>query len=336
MPRTPRAKRSRAFLLTQNNPTEADIDKWHKACKGYASIQYLCFQLERGEADGTLHVQAFVYTHSKKAPLVVKGWFPGNPHIEIARDLSAAWEYCKKSETREPNGGPFEYGKPPGKFAKLDLITAIKNGASMTDIGENFTEELVLGGATNIEKAIQLNQQHRTTPPSIVVLYGPTASGKTKRALDLYGLKDTFIVPWPEKSSKWFWNGYQNEETIVLDEFRHQITYGKMLRLLDWTPLTVDLKGSSAKMNSKNIIITSNQKPGDWYPNVQNKTHLYRRLREWGAVYYLPSLGEMKLESMDSALTSSTEALDFSAGSNTAITDVPELEEIDHNHNYDY
>jgi len=53
-----------------------------------------------------------------------------------------------------------------------------------------------------------------------------------------------------------------------------------MLRWLDRYPVLVEIKGSSEVLKAKNIWITSNMPPEDWYPTIDEPTRaaLLRRL----------------------------------------------------------
>jgi len=107
------------------------------------------------------------------------------------------------------------------------------------------------------------------------VYYGPTATGKSRRAwheagLDAYG---------KDPRSKW-WDGYQAQTSVVIDEFRGSIDISHLLRWLDRYPLCVEVKGSSVPLCATSIWITSNLAPSMWYPDLdaQSLDAFLRRL----------------------------------------------------------
>jgi len=107
------------------------------------------------------------------------------------------------------------------------------------------------------------------------VFWGVTGSGKSRRAWDEAGMEAYSKDP----RSK-FWEGYQLEENVVIDEFRGGIDISHLLRWLDRYPVRVEIKGSSKPLNAKKIWITSNLNPEFWFPEIDQETTqaLMRRL----------------------------------------------------------
>lgn len=99
------------------------------------------------------------------------------------------------------------------------------------------------------------------------VFWGKTGTGKSRRAWDEAGLEAYSKDP----RSK-FWDGYQSEEHVVIDEFRGGIDIAHLLRWLDRYPVRVEIKGSSKPLLAKVIWITSNLRPSQWYPDVDQDT----------------------------------------------------------------
>ena len=73
-------------------------------------------------------------------------------------------------------------------------------------------------------------------PPEVIIYYGKTGTGKSASALQEW--PNAYWVPWPKKGG-WWWPFYSGEDTIILDEWRHQVSYDEILRLLDRYPFTV-------------------------------------------------------------------------------------------------
>lgn len=66
-----------------------------------------------------------------------------------------------------------------------------------------------------------------------------------------------------------FWDGYTGQETVIMNEFRGQITFSNLLRLADKWPETVKIKGAPpVPFLAKKIIITSALSPYEIYKNV--------------------------------------------------------------------
>lgn len=94
-----------------------------------------------------------------------------------------------------------------------------------------------------------------------------------------------------------YWECYQYEDVVILDEFYgSKMSYTDLLQLLDSTPLLVNVKGASAKMVSNTICFTSNQHPMYWYSEEALSKHctggydtspLKRRLDEFANIIFL-------------------------------------------------
>lgn len=109
----------------------------------------------------------------------------------------------------------------------------------------------------------------------VFVFVGPTGTGKSHRAWEEAG-----INAFPKDPRTKFWDGYQGQDHVVMDEFRGAIDISHMLRWLDKYPVIIEVKGSSTVLKAKKIWITSNLDPSGWYPDMDNQTlqALMRRL----------------------------------------------------------
>lgn len=88
-------KRARNYVFTLNNPTEEDRQILREIieteCNEYA------MQDERGEND-TLHIQGYLNFKNAKTFNAVKQILP-RAHIEVAKNIFAARNYCSKNDT---------------------------------------------------------------------------------------------------------------------------------------------------------------------------------------------------------------------------------------------
>lgn len=110
---------------------------------------------------------------------------------------------------------------------------------------------------------------------SVEVFWGPTGTGKSRRAWEEAGM-DAYCK---DPRSK-FWCGYQGEDHVIIDEFRGGIDIAHLLRWFDRYPVRVEIKGSSVPLVASKIWITSNLEPIYWYPDCDGTTRdaLMRRL----------------------------------------------------------
>lgn len=115
----------------------------------------------------------------------------------------------------------------------------------------------------------------------IHVFIGPTGTGKSHRAW-----QEASYDAFPKDPRTKFWDGYQGQEHVVMDEFRGAIDISHMLRWCDKYPVIIEVKGSSTVLKAKTIWITSNLDPSLWYPDVDAQT-LQALLRRLTVVYMI-------------------------------------------------
>lgn len=111
----------------------------------------------------------------------------------------------------------------------------------------------------------------------MLVFYGASGTGKSRRAAELCGSESTYYKP----RGKW-WDGYANQDNVIIDDFYGWLSFDEFLRIADRYPCRVEVKGGFAEFTSKRIVITSNQAPsqwwrGEWFKGEQLKA-LTRRL----------------------------------------------------------
>lgn len=113
------------------------------------------------------------------------------------------------------------------------------------------------------------------TDRRVRVYWGATGSGKSHLAW----LEAGFLAYAKDPCTKW-WDGYQSEESVIVDEFRGSIGISHVLRWFDKYPVRLETKGGVSALCAKHIWITSNLHPSRWYPSLDDETvsALIRRL----------------------------------------------------------
>jgi len=95
----------------------------------------------------------------------------------------------------------------------------------------------------------------------VTVFFGLTGTGKSFRARELSSIDGaTYYKP----HGKW-WQRYEGQENVIIDDFYGWIPYDEMLRIMDQYPHQVETKGGYKPFLAKNIYITSNLSPENWY-----------------------------------------------------------------------
>lgn len=264
------------------------------------NVKYMVYQHEKVETD---HLQGMIIFNNPRRFNGVRKFFKklvGNErtHIEpMQGSVRQAYEYCTKDESRvEP---PIEYGdKPdmkPGNRNDLHHLTRSIDKCTMEEIYYNYPS-LAARYPKYIDKlySFKLKRQAKEQYVNFIkpgpfdlpeetkqvkVYYGAPGSGKTSRVFIKHPLDDIYTLTFGDGSSNSLWfDDYQGESILLLDDFYGQIKYSLLLRILDIYPLRVQQKGSYTHVNFKKIYITSNEHPSQWYTNVDNTSALERRI----------------------------------------------------------
>lgn len=92
------------------------------------------------------------------------------------------------------------------------------------------------------------------------VHWGDTGTGKTRTALEQY--PNAYKIEGEELQ---WWDGYEGQKEIVIDEYDSQIKLPRLLNLLDGYRLRLPIKGGFTYAEWTKVIITSNVDPNEWH-----------------------------------------------------------------------
>lgn len=219
----------------------------------------------------------------------LKGIFTSKSvHLEPRKgSRDSAITYCSKDETREK--GPWEFGQRDSRARqgeRNDLSIAwkrLREGATDLQMFDELPHV-----AFKYQRGIMAARtvlsvpRKAATPPSIDIYWGDSGTGKTKKAIE--ESPDAFILTKPNGNNCVWFDGYTGQSTIIFDEFYGWVPYDLLLRICDRYPLKLQIKGGFVECSATKFIFTSNKKWEDWYPNIDDKSALERRIREFGKV----------------------------------------------------
>lgn len=264
MPRAPNYPKAIYWLLTIPH---ADFTPFLPR-----SVCFIRGQLERGAEAGYLHWQILAVFSSQQRLAHVKRIFGPTAHAEPSRS-AAADEYVWKEDTRV-DGTQFELGQKPVRRNNADDWAVVKRSACegrLDDIpADIFVQHYRTLRTISADYAKPVGVIRR-----VVVFWGPSGVGKSRRAWELAG-NDAY----PKDPNTKFWDGYRAHKTVVIDEFRGRIDISHLLRWFDRYPVLVEIKGSATVFSAETIYVTSNLSPDEWYPDLDDltKAALMRRL----------------------------------------------------------
>lgn len=306
---------NRAWCFTLNHPTQDETSALPTSADTlWAHCVALCYQLEQGDA-GTPHFQGYARFDIQRGLNAVRSLIPGGrAHWEPARGSpSQNLAYCTKPDGRlsEPvvigqfggqrglPGGPNAGGRACLKRA--DFISIIQDNPHVS------TAQIIEQGGLDII-ATQPNllgtlrgyllADERRDGVTVELFYGPTGTGKSRLAHELY--PGAY-----RKAPGIWWDFYQGESVVILDDFDSDfMLIGDLLRSCDRYPVSVPVKGGFVRLVATHFVITSNELPAEWYPkaSVRRIAAVCRRigsvidfsgnavLQHEGAWYFNPAL----------------------------------------------
>lgn len=292
-------EKSRNWCFTLNRPTNACYpETWT-----LTNVKMLIYQLEMGE-EGTLHLQGYVELIQPRALTALKK-LSAQAHWEQRRgSRKQAVLYVVKEETRI---------SPPCLYWEKEWVSPDNENLKqisewLTSIGINLTrgdglkpsalkqrlEEIkdkLQDSSSSIEEVadesfdlwvryykaferyITMKTKPRSSDVEVIVIQGPTGTGKSRWCLSNY--PDAY---WKQRSL--WWDGYFKHETVILDEFYGWLPFDLLLRVCDRYPMLVETKGGQMQFVATRIIITTNHPPSTWYKSAYFPAFV-RRVSKW-------------------------------------------------------
>lgn len=323
-------QRNRCWLFTLNNYTQDDLshlfeeittvgglsvtrqakvmDDTGKKVEKANNVSYIVVGMEVGDS-GTPHLQGYVEFKnarrlagvrkviSMRAAFFVRGGTP-----------KQASDYCKKGEqshkeweeSRE-NGPNFglnanfrEYGTriegAPGK--RTDLIAVRDEITAGKPVSELAFENPMLyhqyGRTLNYLEDLTLRNSVRDPSGCTGIWYfGPTNVGKSHLAMANFDPK----IMYKFEDDKGWWDGYNGQKTVILNEFRGEIPYKRLLELCDKWNATVSRRNRPPMpFLATHMIVTSSMPPEDIYWRTDEKESIDQLLRRFTVVELKPSM----------------------------------------------
>ncbi|UUG66199.1 replication associated protein [Calfel virus LSF17_cyc102] len=264
----------RRICFTLNNYTEEDVERITAYIRMHA--KYGIFGKEVGEETHTPHLQGYINLRKPKRFKSIKDGIGHRAHIEAARGSDRENRaYCSKGIDI------FEHGEIPKQGSRSDLhrvVESIKKKASKEYVAENHPIEYIKygRGIDNYIKVIKSIKQ-RDFKTEVHFYWGPTGTGKSKKANEEANKIGTV---YHKPRGEW-WDGYEQQDCVIMDDFYGWIPYDELLRLCDRYPYRVPVKGGYEIFNSKHIFITSNKPIDELYKfNNFSPDPLKRRIED--------------------------------------------------------
>ncbi len=256
--------------------TDFELLDWGKIFGTQDDIRYVCWGEETCPKTRKKHYQGWIQIDKKKRLGGIKKLCQSKKiHIEPCRGTEGQNEkYCQKDNLYH-NKGEFI---TQGQRTDLDgLKKIIDEGGTLKKVAdENFQAFIQYNrGFQEYKKIVDKSLRKCFRKVKTIHIHGETGLGKTKKAMSYND--DTYKIQ--GNALKW-WDGYDDEETLVIDEYDSQIPCTELLGILDGYQLRLPIKGSFTYANWKTVIITSNYKKLHANAKKKHRNALKRRITE--------------------------------------------------------
>lgn len=241
--------------------------------RGWERILFCAWQLERCPKTNKLHLQGYLRTQNKVRMTALKKLHE-TAHWERRKGShEQAKAYVTKSESRVE--GPWVIGKEedePRPGSRSDLLE-IKRKLDEGCLEEAIADDHFATWSRSykaIREYKRLKSIPRTWATETIYLYGPTNVGKTSLCKEMFPREKKSKNWWMPKSNSltspvWF-DGYEGQPHVVINEFRGEIPVGLFLELLDNCATTVPVKGGFVNWCPRQVMISSNFHWKQYYP----------------------------------------------------------------------
>jgi len=253
------SKRRRRYTITMWKRPSADL-------KEQKCIKYFISGEEKAPTTGKIHYQTYMELNKGMSFKKIKELL-GDEKAWIMKSRGNATQnkdYCRKD-----GKVVLQFGKPGKQGKRNDLVAFRKHfqdgGTKKRAIeGDFLTQVAKYPRLANTLEAMY--EPKRDFSTELHIYWGPTRTGKTTRAFA--EAKELGSVYFKPRGTKW-WDGYEGQDSVILEDFRGETSLAEMLVLCDRTPLRVQTKGGHRQFRSKRIYITSNTPPREWFNHEQ-------------------------------------------------------------------
>lgn len=234
--------------------TDFEIIEWNNIWEENKDIiRYMCWGEEVCPKTQRKHLQGWIQFYNKKRMKGLKNIARSKKlHVEvmIANEVKNN-KYCMKDGKYETRGKYVSQGERSDLERCKQLID---QGVKEIDLANGHFQIWCMY-RTSFDKYRQLKIESETREfrhVDVQVYSGETGTHKTRKAMES---PDVFKINGDELQ---WWDGYNGQKTLVIDEYANQISCTKLLGILDGYQLRLAVKGGFTYANWNKIILTTN------------------------------------------------------------------------------
>lgn len=227
---------------------------------------------------GRKHLQGYAYFKNAISGKSFKDKLCETAHIEKANgNPSQNRIYCSKENDFQ------EFGYCPEQGKRNDLVRLkeqLKHGATtINEIMDQNPHVYHLYGRTLKDlNQMYTNEYKRIKRTKCLWFCGSTGCGKTVKAQEVIEALGNSVYMYHD--DKGWWDRYNGEKVVLIDEFRGCIQFAEMLLMLDYKPWSVRQRNSPPRQFvSELVIVTSPLRPENVYKSDNVKDSINQLLR---------------------------------------------------------
>lgn len=227
-------------------------------------IRYAIYGEEIAPETKKVHWQTYIELYSPTRMSGIKKMYNDNTiHIEKRNGTrEQARDYCKKDNKYTEHGKWIK-----GQGHRTDLETVVQELQEGKKLSELILEQPALycqyrNGLKDIAAIVTKNKTKEYRKLEVILLTGPTRCGKTRTAMKeaTYRIQGTQLA---------WWQDYDGETCICIDEYNNDAPIGELLNLLDGYQLRLNVKGTHTYAHWTKVYITTNLKPEELHANAK-------------------------------------------------------------------
>lgn len=268
-------KRFRNFVMTvYGDPIKFDPTR----------MKYLAYGYEPCPTTGRMHYQTFICMINPTTARAMSKRF-GCWSEQMYGSLLDNDNYCSKKDTLTEFGTVPEQGKRNDLIVLRDQITHGAITAESVAI-DNPIFYHQYGRTLHKIEDITRRKLKRTWMTEGIWFWGPTGTGKTHKAYEYVNFDFDKVYNWVNDNG--WWDTYEGQEVVLINDFRGSIPYGELLNLIDKWPYSVRRRcREPTPFLAKTVIITSPMSPEDVYHNLQARDGIEQLLRRLTRIEYV-------------------------------------------------
>lgn len=243
-----------------------------------ADSTWAIFGLETCPSTKREHLQCYCQFETRIRLTALKKKYSPTIHWETAKGTALQnFEYCSKEDKTALEFGERPQFEDAGEREKKRWQVARE--AAVAGRVEDVPDQIYVQHYKSIKAIAHDHMQINENSAELenYWLWGVPGSGKSYKARTTWGvLPDIYL----KGSNKW-WDGYSGQETVVMEDLDpgHAYLADRIKCWADVYPFTAEVKGGTVVLRPKRIVITSNYKIEDIFPNLIDQQAIKRRFR---------------------------------------------------------